>query len=175
MGGLTEHARTSNAIAPALNPATTVDGLLKSLQDGDLIRIDLGVATARNAGDLQSYISQAVSEGGAIDILPNLLGSGKSLLKINILKSTAKVSVDRNTMKVMPEADAHHSCVSRALCCPTSASPACPSWVACSARPACRLSTASSPWSAACSVASPSLTASSAACCRSTPRSRASA
>jgi hypothetical protein len=62
------------------------------------------VATARNAGDLQSYISQAVSEGGAIDILPDLLGSGKSLLKINILKSSAKVSVDRNTMAVTPEA-----------------------------------------------------------------------
>lgn len=93
-----------NTIAPALNPTTTVDGLLKSLQDGDLIRIDLGVATARNAGDLQSYISQAVSEGGSIDILPNLLGSGKSLLKINILKSSAKVSVDRSTMQVMPEA-----------------------------------------------------------------------
>jgi hypothetical protein len=93
-----------NAIAPALDPATTVDGLLSSLEDGDLIRIDLGVATARNAGDLQSYISQAVSEGGSIDILPNLLGGGKSLLKINILKSSAKVSVDRNTMQVMPEA-----------------------------------------------------------------------
>src|SRR5688500_17982764 len=93
-----------NAIAPALDPATTVDGLLSSLEDGDLIRIDLGVATARNAGDLQSYISQAVAEGGSIDILPNLLGGGKSLLKINILKSSAKVSVDRNTMQVMPEA-----------------------------------------------------------------------
>jgi hypothetical protein len=93
-----------NAIAPALNPATTVDGLLKSLQDGDLIRVDLGVASARNAGDLQSYISQAVAEGGSIDILPNLLGGGKSLLKINILKSTAKVAVDRTNMKVMPEA-----------------------------------------------------------------------
>lgn len=93
-----------DAIAPALSPTTTVDGLLKSLQDGDLIRIDLGVATARNAGDLQSYLSQAVSEGGAIDILPNLLGSGKSLLKINILKSSAKVSVDRATMAVTPEA-----------------------------------------------------------------------
>src|SRR5205823_8948803 len=51
-----------NAIAPALNPTQTVDGLLKSLRDGDLIRIDLGVSSARNAGDLQSYISQAVSE-----------------------------------------------------------------------------------------------------------------
>lgn len=104
VGELTSNLPVLDTIAPALNPATTVDGLLQSLQDGDLIRIDLGVATARNAGDLQSYISQAVAEGGAIDILPNLLGSGKSLLKINILKSSAKVSVDRNTMQVMPEA-----------------------------------------------------------------------
>ena len=103
VGGLTSSLNL-DTLAPAMDPAKTVDGLLKSLQDGDLIRIDLGVATARNAGDLQSYISQAVSEGGAIDILPNLLGSGKSLLKINILKSSAKVSVDRNTMKVVPEA-----------------------------------------------------------------------
>ena len=93
-----------NAIAPALAPATTVDGLLGSLQNGDLIRIDLGVATARNAGDLQSYLSQAVSEGGSIDILPNLLGSGKSLLKIDIMKSDAKVSIDRNTMQAVPAA-----------------------------------------------------------------------
>jgi hypothetical protein len=87
-----------------LNPTETVDGLLESIEQGDILKIDLGVATARNAGDLQSYISQAVSEGGAIDLLPNFLGSGKSLLKINILKSTAKVSVDRNTMNVVPEA-----------------------------------------------------------------------
>jgi len=93
-----------NSIAPALNPATTVDGLLKSLQDGDLIRIDLGVATAQNSGDLQSYLSQAVSEGGSIDILPDLLGSGKSLLKIDIMKSDAKVSIDRNTMQAVPSA-----------------------------------------------------------------------
>jgi hypothetical protein len=93
-----------NAIAPALDPAKTVDGLLASLENGDLIRVDLGVATARNAGDLSSYISQAVSEGGAIDILPNLLGSGKSLLKIDIMKSSAKVAVDRTNMSVSPEA-----------------------------------------------------------------------
>src|SRR5437764_2954657 len=93
-----------NAIAPALAPATTVDGLLQSLKDGDLIRIDLGVATARNAGDLQSYLSQAVSEGGSIDILPNLLGSGKSLLKIDIMKSDAKVAIDRTSMKAVPTA-----------------------------------------------------------------------
>ena len=98
-----------NALAPAMDPAKTVDGLLASLEDGDLIRIDLGVATARNAGDLQSYISQAVTEGGAIDILPNLLGSGKSLLKINVMKSSAKVAIDRT--KMMPEASAENTLV----------------------------------------------------------------
>jgi hypothetical protein len=87
-----------------LNPTKTVDGVLESLEKGDILSIDLGVATARNAGDLSSYISQAVSEGGAINVLPNFLGSGKSLLKIDILKSSAKVSVDRNTMQVVPEA-----------------------------------------------------------------------
>ncbi len=98
-----------NAIAPAIDPAKTVDGLLASLEDGDLIRIDLGVATARNAGDLQSYISQAVTEGGAIEILPNLLGSGKALLKINVMKSSAKVAIDRT--KMMPEASAENTLV----------------------------------------------------------------
>ncbi|MGH9012299.1 MAG: hypothetical protein ACRDYF_21010, partial [Acidimicrobiia bacterium] len=98
-----------NAIAPAIDPAKTVDGLLASLEDGDLIRIDLGVATARNAGDLASYISQAVSEGGAIEILPNLLGSGKALLKVDIMKSSAKVAIDRN--KMMPEASAENTLV----------------------------------------------------------------
>jgi hypothetical protein len=93
-----------NTIAPALAQGTTVDSLLKSLQDGDLVSIDLGVSTARNAGDLQSYLSQAVSEGGSIDILPNLLGSGKSLLKIDIAKSAANVAIDRNTMQVTPSA-----------------------------------------------------------------------
>jgi hypothetical protein len=98
-----------NALAPAMDPAKTVDGLLASLEDGDLIRIDLGVATARNAGDLQSYISQAVTEGGAIEILPNLLGSGKALLKVNIMKSSAKVAIDRN--KMVPEASAENTLV----------------------------------------------------------------
>lgn len=87
-----------------LNPTKTVDGLLESIEQGDILKIDLGVSTARNAGDVQSYISQAVSEGGTIDLMPNFLGSGKSLVKINILKSSAKVAVDRNTMQVTPEA-----------------------------------------------------------------------
>jgi hypothetical protein len=109
-GGLLQGLPVANTLnlesltGTVLNPTETVDGLLQSIEQGDILKIDLGVSTARNAGDLQSYISQAVSEGGAIDLLPNFLGSGKSLLKINILKSSAKVAVDRTTMQVMPEA-----------------------------------------------------------------------
>ena len=109
MVGNVTQALDLNTIAPALDPQKTVDGLLASLENGDLIRIDLGVATARNAGDLSSYISQAVSEGGSIEILPNLLGSGKALLKIDIMKSSAKVAIDRN--KMTPDASAENTLV----------------------------------------------------------------
>src|SRR5207247_129815 len=63
-----------------------------------------GVSSLPVVGGLPSYLSQAVCEGGSIDILPNLLGSGKSLLKIDIMKSDAKVAIDRSTMKAVPTA-----------------------------------------------------------------------
>ena len=86
-----------NAIAPALtNPTQTVDDLLKGIEQGDLLRINLGVATARNAGDLQSYLSQAISEGGSVEILPNFGGLDKPLVRITIAKSSAKVMVERS-------------------------------------------------------------------------------
>jgi hypothetical protein len=84
-----------NALAPVLNPTQTVDNLLKGLQEGDLVRINLGVATASNRGDLSTYLSQAVSEGGSIEVLPNFLGAEQALLKITIAKSSAKVAVTR--------------------------------------------------------------------------------
>ncbi len=101
VGGLAGGVLDLDSLASGglLNPTQTIDGLLKSLEDGDLVRINLGVATAMNSGDLQSYLSQAVSEGGSIDILPNFLGSEKSLLKITVAKSMAKVMIDRNTGK----------------------------------------------------------------------------
>lgn len=90
-----------NALAPVLDPTQTVDDLLAGLEQGDLLRINLGVATARNAGDVQSYLSQAVSEGGSIEVLPNL----GPLLKITIAKSTAKVEVTRAGAKPEGMAD----------------------------------------------------------------------
>ncbi len=88
-----------NTLAPVLNPTQTVDSLLKGLEEGDLVRINLGVATASNRGDLSTYLSQAVSEGGTIDVLPSFLGADKPLLKITIAKSSAKVAVERAGVK----------------------------------------------------------------------------
>jgi hypothetical protein len=84
-----------NALAPVLNPTQTVDNLLAGIENGDLLRIDLGVATAQNSGSVEKYISQAVSNGGVIEVLPNFGGPDKPLLRISVAKSTATVQVDR--------------------------------------------------------------------------------
>ena len=83
------------ALAPVLNPTQTVDNLLAGIENGDLLRIDLGVATAQNSGSVEKYLSQAVSNGGVIEVLPNFAGADKPLLRISIAKSTATVQVDR--------------------------------------------------------------------------------
>ncbi|MDQ3943658.1 MAG: hypothetical protein M3357_00590 [Actinomycetota bacterium] len=93
-GGVTD-VLSLNALAPVLNPTQTVDNLLAGLENGDLLRIDLGVATAQNSGSVEKYLSQAVSNGGVIEVLPNFGGVDKPLLRISIAKSTATVVVDR--------------------------------------------------------------------------------
>lgn len=93
-GGLTD-VLSLEALAPILNPTQTVDNLLAGIENGDLLRIDLGVATAQNSGSVEKYISQAVSNGGVIEVLPNFGGPDKPLLRISIAKSTATVQVDR--------------------------------------------------------------------------------
>lgn len=84
-----------NALAPVLNPTQTVDNLLAGIENGDLLRIDLGVATAQNSGSVEKYLSQAVANGGVVELMPNFGGADKPLLRISIAKSTATVQVDR--------------------------------------------------------------------------------
>lgn len=93
-GGVTDLLNL-NALAPVLNPTQTVDSLLAGLENGDLLRIDLGVATAQNSGSVEKYLSQAVANGGVVEVLPNFGGADKPLLRISIAKSTATVQVDR--------------------------------------------------------------------------------
>lgn len=95
-GGLTS-ILDLNTLAPVLNPTQTVDSLLAGIENGDLLRIDLGVATAENTGGstVSEYISKAVSNGGVIEVLPNFGGIDKPLLRISIAKSSATVVVPR--------------------------------------------------------------------------------
>jgi len=93
-GGVTD-LLSLEALAPVLNPTQTVDSLLAGIENGDLLRIDLGVATAQNAGSVDKYLSQAVANGGVIEVLPNFGGADKPLLRISVAKSTATVQVDR--------------------------------------------------------------------------------
>ena len=87
-------------LSGVMNPTTTVDNLLAGLEKGDLLKINLGVASARNAGSVNEFLSTAIAEGGSIEILPGfggILGSADkandALLKIEIAKSTASVQM----------------------------------------------------------------------------------
>ena len=100
-----------NALAPVLNPTQTVDNLLAGIENGDLLRIDLGVATAQNRGSVSEYISQAVSNGGVIELLPNFGGADKPLLRISVAKSTATVQVNRAGGSAVPTGSADNTIV----------------------------------------------------------------
>lgn len=82
-----------------LNPAQTVDDLFRRLQSTDLVRISLGSANARNIGDPANYISEAITEGGSIEILPGLAAADLPLLKVIIGESKTNVAVDRMATK----------------------------------------------------------------------------
>lgn len=87
-------------LSGVVNPTTTVDSLLAGLEQGDLLKINVGVASARNAGSVDQFLSTAIAEGGSIEILPGfggILGNAEkandALLKIEIAKSTASVAI----------------------------------------------------------------------------------
>jgi hypothetical protein len=88
---------------PDVEPRQTVGSLLDRMQSSDLVRVDLTGASARNAGDNGSYLSEALSQGGVIDVLPDFRGKGTGpLLRISVAESRAGVSVDRATAKATP-------------------------------------------------------------------------
>lgn len=70
---------------------------------GDLLHIDLPSATARTAGDAKAYLTEAVSQGGVIDVLPGFRGPDlPPLLRITITPSRAAVPVDRASTTAAP-------------------------------------------------------------------------
>lgn len=91
---------------PAMEPRQTVAGLLQRLESGDLLRIDLARAAARNGGDGRAYLAEALSDGGVIEILPGFRGAGTApLLRMSIARSRAAVPVDRSSMQAAPSVE----------------------------------------------------------------------
>lgn len=88
---------------PAMEPRQTVATLLERLGGGDLVSFDLASAVARNGADPKSYLAEALSGGGVVDVLPGFRGAGSApLLRMTIAKSRAAVPVDRATTATAP-------------------------------------------------------------------------
>jgi hypothetical protein len=88
---------------PAMEPRQTVATLLERLESGDLVRFDLASATARNSADPKSFVAEALSDGGVIEVLPGFRGTGSApLLRLTIARSRAAVPVDRGTTNTAP-------------------------------------------------------------------------
>jgi hypothetical protein len=88
---------------PQLAPQQTVANLLDRLRDTDLVRLDLAGSSARNAGTRGNFISEALSQGGVLEVLPGFRAPGAApLLRITVAESKAAVAVDRASGKATP-------------------------------------------------------------------------
>jgi hypothetical protein len=88
---------------PQLEPKQTVANLLDRLRDADLVRMDLAGSSARNVGNRSNFLSEALSQGGVLEVLPGFRGPGaKPLLRITVAESKAAVAVDRASAKTTP-------------------------------------------------------------------------
>lgn len=91
---------------PAMEPTQTVANLLDRLQSSDLLRMDLASATARNGGDAKTFVAEALSDGGVIDVLPGFRGAGTApLLRMTITRSRATVPVERASLAPVPSVE----------------------------------------------------------------------
>jgi len=88
---------------PSMEPRQTVGALLQRLQSSDLLHIDMATATARNGADAGSYVAEALSDGGRVDILPEFRGAGTApLVRLTVSRSRAAVPVDRSSLAATP-------------------------------------------------------------------------
>jgi hypothetical protein len=83
-------------VLPALEPTQTVKNLVQRLGDGDLLRVDIGDAIAKNTGTATSFTAESVAKAGSIEVLPAFRGAGlPALLKVTLGESAAAVNYDR--------------------------------------------------------------------------------
>jgi hypothetical protein len=78
-----------------LLPSQTVGGVLDELGKGELARITFGTSTSSTRHEPTGDLSEALSHGGAVDLLPGLLGPvGAPLVRISVADSDASVRID---------------------------------------------------------------------------------
>lgn len=88
---------------PQVEPKQTVGSLIERVAAGDLLRVDLAGASARNAADAATYVAEALNQGGVIEVLPGFRGSDSApLLRITVAASRAGVNVERATTTATP-------------------------------------------------------------------------
>jgi hypothetical protein len=86
-----------SVVLPAITPSQTVKGLVDGLLNGDLLRVDIGNAIAKNTGTPTAFMAESLAQGGAIEVLPAFRGAGlPPLLKITTGESGASVNYDRD-------------------------------------------------------------------------------
>jgi hypothetical protein len=85
-------------VLPALEPTQTVKSLVQRLGDGDLLRVDIGDAIAKNTGTPTNFTAESVAKAGSIEVLPAFRGAGlPALLKISFGESSSAVTYDRES------------------------------------------------------------------------------
>ncbi len=84
-------------VLPAIEPSQTVANLVDRLADGDLLKVDIGDALAKNIANPTSFTSESIAKAGSIEVLPAFRGLGlPPLLKITLGESGAAVTYDRD-------------------------------------------------------------------------------
>lgn len=87
----------SAIVLPALEPTQTVNDLVTRLGNGDLLRVDIGDAVARNVANPNEFTTESIAKAGSIEVLPLLRGPDSApLLRIVLGESAASVKYDRS-------------------------------------------------------------------------------
>lgn len=95
----------ASAVLPVVSPTQTLNDVLTSLKNGDLVKVTLGHSRSENVGTATTYTARASSQGGVVEVLPNFGGTGKALLRITVGASAAQVVYARSNAQPTASAD----------------------------------------------------------------------
>lgn len=94
-GVLDEAFGPGNVQLPDLDPSDTLRNLVDRVQKTRLLDVSIGRADSSVVGDASSLRSEALDEGGSIELMPGFWPDGDALVRVSVGKSTAAVTYDR--------------------------------------------------------------------------------